>query len=169
MAFVKRNWVSRNVQFPNRRELTDVNTGAVTVVDVARAEGNIINPGDPFAPSTMNDMEERIDAAFNAQPGYTKIINVTASTTLNVEHNISFLYCNASSDITITLPNNTTTPFPVGAEVFIFRASSYDVGITPVSGVQINGASAGVTIANQNYMTTLKKVGTNAWVAIGGI
>lgn len=60
MAFNKKNWVDQNSEYPQRRKLTNVDTGAETTYDVQRAVGAIETPGDRFDSETMNDLEDRI-------------------------------------------------------------------------------------------------------------
>lgn len=62
MAFVKRVWKDRISDYPNRRTIND---GNVTKrVTVGRDEGAITEAGDAFNASNMNDLEDRIEAAF---------------------------------------------------------------------------------------------------------
>lgn len=60
MAYQKKTWIDQNSEYPQRRRLTDADTGAVTLVDVERAEGAIETAGDRFDSETMNSMETRI-------------------------------------------------------------------------------------------------------------
>lgn len=62
--FEKKTWQNRLSQYPTRRTLTDVDTNEVTTVDFARAEGQIYTEGDGFTAANMNDLEDRIEAAF---------------------------------------------------------------------------------------------------------
>lgn len=67
MAFVKKNWVDRVSQYPNRRTIND---GATTkVVTVGRDEGTVTVEGTPLNADTFNDLENRILAAFNDEGG----------------------------------------------------------------------------------------------------
>lgn len=65
--FVKRNWVTRVAEFMGRRKLTTVGTGEpqIIIADVERYEGGVTEEGTPFSSGTMNDLEERIENAFN--------------------------------------------------------------------------------------------------------
>ena len=58
MAFVKKEWVDRVVEYPGRRILTP--TGQANTYDVIRSEGTITTQGDPFNADTMNDLEQRV-------------------------------------------------------------------------------------------------------------
>lgn len=67
MAFQKKTWKDRIVEFAGRRTLTKV-AGSVDenlVVDVARNEGLVSQTGDVFSAANMNDLEQRISDAFN--------------------------------------------------------------------------------------------------------
>ena len=63
MSFTKKTWVNRAVEYPGRRRLTSVSTD---VYDVTREEGSISAEGDAFNATTMNDLENRIEAGFTA-------------------------------------------------------------------------------------------------------
>ena len=59
MAFQKKEWHKRIVQFPGRRKLTS--SGINNVYNVERAEGEVLQEGDGFTKENMNDLEERIE------------------------------------------------------------------------------------------------------------
>lgn len=64
MAFVKKTWKDRIVQYANRRLLTK-SGGEVEQVTVTRDEGTISEAGDQFNASNMNDLENRLKNAFD--------------------------------------------------------------------------------------------------------
>lgn len=64
MAFNKKIWKDRVAEFINRRLLTKED-GSTDLVTVARSEGTISVEGDAFNAETMNDLEDRVEAAFN--------------------------------------------------------------------------------------------------------
>lgn len=65
-SFQKRVYRSRKVEFPNRRRLTLVD-GEDDVYTVSRegVEGIIQQEGDQWAPPVMEDLEDRVAAAFD--------------------------------------------------------------------------------------------------------
>lgn len=66
MAFQKKTWKDRLVEFAGRRKLTTVSSsGNDTVVDVVRNEGAVSQEGDAFSASNMNDLEQRIYEEFD--------------------------------------------------------------------------------------------------------
>lgn len=64
MAFVKKTWKDRIVQYANRRLLTK-SGGVVEQVTVTRDEGTISEAGDQFNASNMNDLEQRVKDGFD--------------------------------------------------------------------------------------------------------
>lgn len=63
--YQKKTWKARTSEFPTRRALTDVSTGAVQTVNVARDEGTVSEQGDGFSAANMNDLEARIAAGLD--------------------------------------------------------------------------------------------------------
>lgn len=59
MAYTKKTWVDRNVQYPGRRKLSAV-SGQTNVYDIVRSEGTITAAGDAFNAENMNDLEDRV-------------------------------------------------------------------------------------------------------------
>lgn len=92
--FTKGNWENRNVQYPKRRRLTEVE-GQPNIYDVDREEGTIISEGSAFSAENMNGLENRIETAFDSIE--TKINTARAG----VE-----LYSSNGSNGTITLSDN---------------------------------------------------------------
>lgn len=66
MAFVKKTWKDRLVEFPGRRLLKRISGSADSqmVVDVTRNEGTVSQGGDAFSAANMNDLEQRIADEF---------------------------------------------------------------------------------------------------------
>lgn len=63
--FNKKTWQKRLTQYPTRRTLTDPVSGTEQTVDISRAEGQVYAAGDGFTTQNMNDLEERIEDAFD--------------------------------------------------------------------------------------------------------
>lgn len=68
MAFVKKTWKDRLVEFAGRRTITRVSGSAdgTMIVDVTRSEGTVSQVGDAFSAENMNDLEQRIGNEFDA-------------------------------------------------------------------------------------------------------
>lgn len=63
--FTKKTWEDRVAEFINRRTLTKED-GTEEIVTVARNEGTVSAEGDAFNAETMNNLETRVEAGFNA-------------------------------------------------------------------------------------------------------
>lgn len=63
MAYQKKTWQDRVVEYPNRRDLTDGNN-TVSTYTVSRNEGEITVEGDAFNAANMNGLEGRIEDGF---------------------------------------------------------------------------------------------------------
>lgn len=67
MAFSKKTWVDRDVEYPTRRKLNVIeNSGSVIVANVERYDGTVTETGDPFNAQTMNNLETRIQTETHA-------------------------------------------------------------------------------------------------------
>ena len=73
MAFKKKTWIDRMVEFAGRRKITNLSTSAAQIIDVERAEGAVSQEGDAFSAENMNDLEKRISDAFADVPSGYKI------------------------------------------------------------------------------------------------
>lgn len=65
MAFNKKTWKDRVVQFPGRRKLVKEDS-TEEIVTVQRYEGNTTQAGDAVTAANMNDLENRIASAFTS-------------------------------------------------------------------------------------------------------
>ena len=95
----------------------------------------------------------------NAQTGTTYTVVLTDSNNTLVELN------NASA-ITLTIPTNATTAFPVGAQVNILQTGAGQVTVAGAGGVTING-TPGLKLRAQWAAASLVKRATDTWVVIG--
>lgn len=73
-------------------------------------------------------------------------------------------------DATMTIPENSIVPIPIGAEFEITRIGTGAVSITAASGVLLNGLNGGsAAIAIQYGGAVVRKVSTNNWLVTGSI
>jgi len=73
------------------------------------------------------------------------------------------------TDITITVPANSTVPFINGQKVEIFRSGTGNVTIAGAVGVTINSKNSNKKIAAQHSGCVLLKTDTNTWLLIGDL
>lgn len=65
--FNKREWTDRQVQYPNRRTITNDDTHEVTHATITRDEGELIQAGDLLDAYNLNDLEDRIATAVDSK------------------------------------------------------------------------------------------------------
>lgn len=65
MAFMKKTWKDRLVEYAGRRKITNTTTLAAQIVDMERAEGIVSEEGSAFNAANMNDLEQRVADGFS--------------------------------------------------------------------------------------------------------
>lgn len=99
--FSPKTWKQRIVEFPGRRRLDD--TSAADVYDVSRAEGTVMQEGDGFTATNMNNLEQRIKSAMDQvetsisslNSSMSKIIGITGD--LNDIREFSYGYATTNA------------------------------------------------------------------------
>jgi len=76
--------------------------------------------------------------------------------------------CNNASDITLTVPPNSSVAFPVNTVITVEQKGAGQITVTAGSGVTCN-AFDGLLSAGQYAGLNLIKVGTDVWTVFGGI
>lgn len=95
----------------------------------------------------------------NAQTGTTYTLVLTDSG--------KFITTSNTSAVTLTVPPNSSIAFPIGTQIEICNINTGDLTIAEGSGVTVNAADSYTKLTTQYKACTLKKVGTDSWIAIG--
>lgn len=82
--FEDKTWVDRVSEQPQRRLLTPTDGSTPMTVDVTRQEGLVVQEGDVFSANNMNDLEQRIKTAIDAND--SAISSVTQKANTNQEN-----------------------------------------------------------------------------------
>ena len=116
--------------------------------------------GDVLSASDMN--------ALNRLP---PTIDTGTSRTLALSDESTWISKQASGNMTITIPPNSSVAFEIGAQILIGRNTSAGVTIARGSGVGLIGVlgDKDYTIANQDGFVTLLKGATNTWYIMGDV
>jgi hypothetical protein len=104
----------------------------------------------------------RIFASILQELEYIPINTQTANYTLVFTDAGKLINMNSSSALTLTVPANSSVPFPIGTRIYVRKGGAGDVTISGASGVTIN-APFGNTITTQYQTVVLIKVDTNTW------
>ena len=107
-------------------------------------------------------------------PQITQAINTQTGTsyTLVIADDTSLVTLANASAIALTIPLNSSVAFPIGACVDIVQFGAGQVTVSGASGVTVvstGGTSATPKTRVQNSAITLRKLGTDSWIAIGDI
>lgn len=114
-------------------------------------------------PSTVDDI-----GAFGPS-NYGNIVSSTVDLTLNLSHANTVLVYGTTSARTITVPNNSSVPFPIGTQITVIRNSTGTVTFIPASGVTLNSKDNKRSIDGRYASATLIKTATNTWMLIGAL
>ena len=76
---------------------------------------------------------------------------------------------NSSSNLTVTIPLNSSVPFVSGQRLDVIRIGTGEVSIAGTAGVTINSKNSNKRISSQYSGSTLIKIDTNTWVLIGDL
>ena len=101
------------------------------------------------------------ELTLNAQVGTTY--------TLVLSDSSKFVTCSNASAVVVTVPPNSSVAFPTGTQVNIMMLGVGSTSISPGSGVTIRSSGDKYTLNAQYAVTTLLKIDTNTWVAIGNL
>lgn len=66
MGFVKKLWKNRVSEFPRQYQMTQTANGRKQLIELELKDGAVTEEGDRFDADTMNDLEDRIEAALNS-------------------------------------------------------------------------------------------------------
>ena len=126
MAFSKKTWKDRVSQYINRRLLTD-SDGNTQQVTVTRDEGSVTEAGDAFSASNMNDLEDRIEDAFDALTA----ADIPYSSGVSVADKLATIPTILEDGITwsITPSANTNSLFKIGNVVFLNIRADFNSAI----------------------------------------
>jgi len=92
----------------------------------------------------------------------------TANYTLLIGDDGIIVEANSASPITITVPLDSTTNFPIGTKITLIRTNTGTVTIAGTAGVTVN-ATPGLLLRAQWSAATLLKRATNSWLLMGDL
>lgn len=130
---------------------------------------NLEDDVDGITPASINAASLDSNGKVTASEASSRIITVTASTTLALTHAGTFIQANSTSAITITIPTNASVAFPAGTEIEICRWNTGAVTVAAASGVTLVSLDSSKTVAGRYGVVVLKKIATNTWLLAGAL
>lgn len=112
MAFKKKTWIDRMVEYAGRRKITNVSTMSAQIVDVERAEGVVSEEGTAINAVNMNDFEQRTADAFSTVQQEIEGINSDLGG-LNFKEEAGKKYVRGADAVWVPLGSN---PYIMGSE-----------------------------------------------------
>lgn len=131
--------------------ITNGGTANVTVTSV----GDRGPQGDPGASGSFADAQ-----SINARTAAYTLVAADAGKLVTASH--------ASVAIVITVPANTSVPFPVGTHVDLARLGVSAVTVAGDVGVTVNG-TPGLNLRAQYSAATVIKIASDSWLLVGDI
>ena len=145
------------------RNINDSNPALIINLQNASSTGNILNLQS--ASVTQASIAKDGIANFTGTPSNAQ----TGDYTLVLADKGKVVRINSSSNLTVTIPLNSTTAFPIDTEIAILRYGTGTVSISPTSGVTLNSKNSERKISGQYGSVALKKIGTDEWVLVGSL
>lgn len=97
-----------------------------------------------------------------------EIFSGTAKNLVVFDNKTFFVLDNVAA-ITVTIPQNSAEPFPIGAEMEFLRDDSGTVTFTVSGAAVLVSRDSLFDINAQHSAVTLKKINTDEWVLIGDL
>jgi hypothetical protein len=148
-----------NYQNPTGRN-TAIPSPTNGIVCFVRQEdsGTVINQLQYYHNGEWRFINDSVD--FIAKTANYTIAKADAGKTISVT---------SSSDVVITIPTNSTTPFVIGQKIEILRNGSGNVSVAGAVGVILNSKNSNKKIAAQYSGAVISKIDTNTWILIGDL
>lgn len=149
--FIKKVWLDRQSEHPNRRTLVDVATNETKTVDVTRAEGTVEQEGDLFDATTFNVFEQRIADAFTqAQSEIDKLYYKSGDTITKTIHTAGYTTSGAAQIrfvVPLIKPVASGVSVEVGGNYILRQAGQYTHG----SGAGVSVTPTAVTVDKNDF------------------
>ena len=117
----------------------------------------------------MTDLEDKADLTdgkVNAAQTSSKIVTITASTTLSADHAGKCFVCSNSSAITITVPAGI---LEAETEIEFIQYGAGSITFAAASGVTINAKDGFKTSNGQYSVVVCKQIASNTWILSGSL
>jgi hypothetical protein len=164
------NWQAIEV-FVNALSAGDnFDTGAIDTVTIANGAITTAKVASSITLTTPN-----IGAATGSSLSLTgNIVFHTGTTTAATSYTLALtddskiVEINSATAVNLTVPLNSSVPFPIGTAITILQTGAGQITVVPVSGVVIN-STPGLKIRAQWAAASLIKRNTDTWVLVGDL
>jgi len=119
--------------------------------------------------SIINQVQYYYNGEWRNYADSVSFITKTADYTIAKSDAGKTISVDSSSDVVITIPANSATPFVVGQKIEFVRLGTGNVSIAGELGVTVNSKLTNKKIATQFSGAVITKTDTNTWLLIGDL
>jgi hypothetical protein len=131
--------------------------------------GTVLASVTPDGRYTGKVYAQDIVGSVTSIPADLSIVQKAVDYTVGITDKNGFIWCvNTAAGITITVPNNATTPFAVGTQINVLKGMAGAVSFAAQGPAQIYG-TPGLKLRTMFSSATLVKLSENYWVVIGDL
>jgi hypothetical protein len=149
----------------------DTDYGYVALL--ATSSGWVVTSSTKVKPPSIGD-ESRNIATTSYVKGNMRVglneVNASHTLTLSDEGSL-ILFTGLTADAVLTIPLEASVNFPLGTQMMVTNATSFNLSITPTAGVNLNssGATGTRTLSAQYSGASLIKTATDTWYLFGDL
>lgn len=149
--------------------LTPANIGALPDTYTAPVSSVNGNTGTVVITASGLGAAELSGTKVKPSQASSAIESKTASFTLALADAGKMMLVNTGTDITVTIPLNSSVAFDIGTEIEITRLGAGEVAIAGATGVTIDSILSMTSVSDQYGVVALKKLDTNEWLLAGAL
>lgn len=149
--------------------------GTLTLSAVRYASQTLTADQQAQARSNVNAAGLDANGKVEAEQAQSRIKFIESDYTLSIDDAGCFLMLRSSEPITITIPENNSVAFPIGTEIELYRATTYDMTIQASPSVHLRFIGGGEALGqscviSEHYgAVCIKKLFADFWIASGAI
>ena len=148
-----------NFQNPTSRDLAISNPSNGIVCFVRQEDSGLV----------INQIQYYYNGEWRNYSDSVNFVNKTSDYTIIKSDSGKTISIDSSSDVIITIPANSTTPFIVGQKIEFVRLGTGNVSIEGAVGVNIYSKFNNKKIAARYSGAVITKIDTNTWLLIGDL
>jgi hypothetical protein len=119
--------------------------------------------------NTINSLQYYHNGVWRSVDDTLRLVNKTENYTLTLADGGKSVNISSALAVTLTIPLNSSVPFPLGQRIDIIRSGVGSVQVVPASGVTINSKLNNRHLTAQYSAATITKVGTDSWILVGDL
>ena len=111
------------------------------------------------------------NSKLTATQASSRLQSLSVSRNLALSDAGTMIYSNSATDLTITIPANSSVAFPIGTEIEFLRfgSGSLTIAADTGAGVTLNSFNSKFAVAHQYGCAALKKIAADNWVLAGDL